>query len=324
MMQQISNGAAGLPAARACPPLAERRWQGTMGVPSREEIDSLLALAKILAQSGVFPDARSAERAFAKLMFGRDLGLSPSAAMTGVRLVEGRPELSADLQAQLVRSYVGPGGERCDYRVTSPMAQRHERCEIEIARRWPDGRREALGRCEFTLADARRAGLLGRATWRAYPANMLFARAISNAVAFHCPEVTRGVRVYAEGEIAEAEAQQPQAASQQAPIASREIHEDAGQSGQAQQEAAPAGQGGEAGLSEHAAAVLAAAHDAGLPDAVLAAILRAAAGAGSVAPERAAAQLPMMLRRLPAQIAERALELIAAQDYAAFEPEAQA
>jgi hypothetical protein len=39
--------------------------------------------------------------------------------------------------------------------------------------------------------------------WEKYPRNMLFARAMSNGVAFHCPDVMNGIRVYAEGEIVE-------------------------------------------------------------------------------------------------------------------------
>lgn len=183
----------------------ERRRQSA-GIPASSEVAELGKLANLLARSGFFADARGGYQAFAKLLFGRDLGLSATAAMTGIHIVEGKPELSANIQAQMVRCYVGVGGERYDYRVISSKDERHERCEIEFYRTL-DGRREALGTSEFTIEDAERAGLTrptrsGQpSNYAKFPPNMLFARAMSNGVAFHCPEVTRGIRVYHEGEI---------------------------------------------------------------------------------------------------------------------------
>lgn len=177
-----------------------------VGVPRRDEVNDLARLANYLAKSGLFRDAVGGYQAFAKLLFARDLGLSATAALTGVHIVEGKPELSANIQAQMVRCYVGVGGERYDYRVISSKDERHERCEIEFYR-MADGRRETLGTSEFTIKGAERAGLTrptrsGQpSNYAKFPPNMLFARAMSNGVAFHCPEVTRGIRVYHEGEI---------------------------------------------------------------------------------------------------------------------------
>lgn len=175
-------------------------------IPASSEVAELGRLANLLARSGFFADARGGYQAFAKLLFGRDLGLSATAAMTGIHIVEGKPELSANIQAQMVRCYVGVGGERYDYRVISSKDERHERCEIEFYRTL-EGRRETLGTSEFTIEDAERAGLTrptrsGQpSNYAKFPPNMLFARAMSNGVAFHCPEVTRGIRVYHDGEI---------------------------------------------------------------------------------------------------------------------------
>lgn len=167
-------------------------------MPSDVEINSTYRLAKGLSDSGFFKDAKNATQAFAKLMFGRDLGLSATAAMTGIHIVEGKPELSANVQAQMVRVYVGPGGERYDFKV---LEHDSEKCVIRFSRREPDTEWEVLGTETFTMEDAKRAGLANRGPWKTYPRNMLFARAMSNGVAFNCPEVTGGVRVYHEGEI---------------------------------------------------------------------------------------------------------------------------
>jgi hypothetical protein len=168
-------------------------------IPSDGEINTIYRLADGLAKSGFFRDSRSATQAFAKLMFGRDLGLSATASMTGIHIVEGKPELSANVQAQMVRVYQGPAGERYDYKV---LAHTDELCTIRFFRRFgDDGDWESLGEETFTIDDAKRAGLANRGPWKSYPRNMLFARAMSNGVAFNCPEVTGGIRVYHEGEI---------------------------------------------------------------------------------------------------------------------------
>jgi hypothetical protein len=109
------------------------------------------------------------------------------------------------LQAQRVKSYVGVAGERYDYKV---LDHTPERCEIAFYRqRTPASAWETLGTSVFTVEDARTAGLVRpRSNWEKFPRNMVFARAVSNGVAFHCPEVMGGLRVYAEDEVFEQQA----------------------------------------------------------------------------------------------------------------------
>lgn len=157
------------------------------------EIETIFRLARGLSMSGFFRDARAAEQAFAKLIFGRDLGLSATQAMTDIHIVEGKPEMSANLQAAKVL-----GSGRYDYTVL----EHDERvCAIEFVR-LTDGKR--LGVSRFTIEDAAKADLSGKSTYKRYPRNMLFNRAMSNGVAWFCPDITNGIRVYAEGEVREA------------------------------------------------------------------------------------------------------------------------
>ena len=44
----------------------------------------------------------------------------------------------------------------------------------------------------LTIKDAAKAGLVNKDVWKNYPKNMLFARAVSNACRFYCPEVISG------------------------------------------------------------------------------------------------------------------------------------
>lgn len=164
-----------------------------VGLPLTDEIDRMARLAGALAKSGYFTDAHSTEQAFAKLLFGRDLGLGATQALTDIHIVEGKPQLSANLQASLLREHPD-----YDYRAAFGKDADGPFCEIVVLKRGQE-----VGRERFSWADAQQAGLVDRNkhTWAKYPRNMLFARAISNAVAFHAPEVTRGVRTYGPGEI---------------------------------------------------------------------------------------------------------------------------
>ncbi|MGH2878973.1 MAG: hypothetical protein ACRDK4_05115 [Solirubrobacteraceae bacterium] len=173
-------------------------------------MNTLYRFGRALAGSGFFKDAKKADEAFAKLIFGRDLGLSATQAMTDIHIVEGKPEMSANLQAAKVRA-----SGKYDYRI---LEHDDTKCSIEFGPNpapmrdeqggwlpWP----QAFGVSTFTIKDAERAGLTKPSRNGApsnhikYPRNMNFARAMSNGVAWYCPDVMNGIRVYAEGEIGE-------------------------------------------------------------------------------------------------------------------------
>jgi hypothetical protein len=190
-------------------------------LPSDAEINRMYRLAKALVISGMFKDTLKAEQAFSKMLLGRDLGLSPTEAMTSIHLVEGKPELSANLQAAMLRAFRSPEGERYDYRVRQLTT---EKCLLVFMRITADGEVLELGESTFTLEDAKAAGLAGRPTWKSYARNMLFARALSNGVAWHCPEVTFGHRTYTDSEIG-GELRDPDALEQHVELEAAAIEE---------------------------------------------------------------------------------------------------
>jgi hypothetical protein len=190
--------------------VAIRQAGQVSAIPDAKEITALYKLGQAMARSGMFADARQEFQAMTKLVLGRDLGLSATAAMTGIYIFDNKVELSSNLQAQMIRTWLGLGGERYDYSVDEHT---DDTCVISIYR-VPAGvvygnpekvGYDKLGTGEFTRADAVRAGLANKPVWKNYPMNMLFARAMSNAIAFHCPEVTGGVRLYAPGEVSGSE-----------------------------------------------------------------------------------------------------------------------
>lgn len=172
-----------------------------------------MELGKVLAQSGYFKDARDASQAIVKVLFGREIGIGPVSAMMGIHIIEGKPAPSANLIAARIKS-----SGRYDYRVREHSA---EVCRIEFVERATNGQRESLGIIEWSMEDARRAGLGGRGPWKSYPRAMLFARAVSEGARVHCPELFGGAPVYTpeelgaevdgEGNVVEAEVEEVEA-----------------------------------------------------------------------------------------------------------------
>lgn len=160
-----------------------------LAVREGEEFELDQRRAKAYAASGYWPDAKQVAQALVKVEAGRTLGLPPLVAMSEVHVIEGKPTLGAGAYAALVKAH-----PRYDYRV---LALTDQLCELEFTER---GR--VLGTSKFTIKDAEKAKLLNRGPWGQYPRNMLFARAMSNGVAWFVPDVTMG-RVYTGDEVDE-------------------------------------------------------------------------------------------------------------------------
>jgi hypothetical protein len=200
---------------------------------SDDEIRRTYRVAEALAQSGMWKDVRTAAAAFAKMVIGRDLGLSPAQAMQGIHIVEGGVQMHYAMLGQFVRSRDG-----YDYRAgwikteavldvgtadpatgevrptlpprtfvwhdeEDPLDEREIVGAVVVFT--VDGEQRGVSR--FTIGDAQQAGLIKpdkpRAAWNAAPRNMLLARAMSNGIKWFVPEVLAGMPVYVEGEIPE-------------------------------------------------------------------------------------------------------------------------
>jgi len=127
------------------------------------------ALSRTLAPSRLLPEAlqKSPADVMLILMTGAELGLTPMASIRGIHVIKGKPTLSAELMAAVVRG--------------SPNCERLECIETSgTTATWESKRKGALKpmRITFTLDDAKAAGLLAKDVWRQYPAAMLRARAL--------------------------------------------------------------------------------------------------------------------------------------------------
>ncbi len=161
-------------------------------------------IATSLAASGFFKDATSAQQAFAKVLAGAELGLPAFQSMSGIHIVQGKPQLGAGLIAALIKR-----STRYNYRVTTLT---DEACNIEFYEKFGE-KWEVVGSSSMNIKQAKEANLTvewdrqnnkwkDKATWKNFPKNMLFARCMSNGAKWYCPDVFGGP-VYTEGELDE-------------------------------------------------------------------------------------------------------------------------
>jgi hypothetical protein len=196
------------------------------------ELATMFRTARALAESGLFKDATQASQAFAKMLAGRDLGLTPFESMSGLHVIEGKIEASSDLHATKVREAPGMDFRVAWIKLDGPPEAAGEPPKVSAVwmneedpadlretygcavvfydgvpegGTWRDGQQRAVS--TFTHADAVRAGLdqpsrNGKPSNHVrYPRNMFYARAMTNGVAWYVPEVMGGLRVYGHGEI---------------------------------------------------------------------------------------------------------------------------
>jgi hypothetical protein len=159
-----------------------------------ESIESLMALAGIVAKSKCFDGVNSPEEAAARILVGMELGLGPMTSIKEVRVDRGKVILSGSVQAAIIKA-------NADYEV---LQLDNEACELAFI----DAKGKHLGNHRFSRQDAERAKLLtGRNahTWAAYMRDMLFNRCISGGGKKYFPHLFSGLGVYTEEEVSSIE-----------------------------------------------------------------------------------------------------------------------
>ena len=138
--------------------------------------EDLKFVAKAMAASNYFSDAKKQSQAIAKIMFGQELNLGPAASMSNIHIIKGKPSLGSHLIAAKVKQ-----SDKYNYKVNEKSDQK---CVID----WYE-QGEKVGESKFTIQQAKDIGLTRKDNWKNYPCNMLFARAISNGAKMFCPDV---------------------------------------------------------------------------------------------------------------------------------------
>ncbi|NBW10334.1 MAG: hypothetical protein EBR82_20125, partial [Caulobacteraceae bacterium] len=156
--------------------------------------EDLRLMVEAMSRSGFFKEAKDYDRAITLALVGQELGVPPATSIMNIHIIEGKPSLSANLMASQLKK-----SGKYNYRVRETTATACRIAFFEMVA----GKSEEIGLSEFTIDDAKTAGLLRNPTWTRYPKAMLFARALSQGVRTFCPDAFGGSPVYYEGEIEE-------------------------------------------------------------------------------------------------------------------------
>lgn len=151
-------------------------------------LSDALEFADIVCKSGLAPKGLNKEGVVIAMQMGYEVGLSPLQAIQNIASINGRPAIWGDAQLALVRASgllesireeaIGePGTDGRGYRVTVKRAGQPEASD------------------EFTVADAKRAALWGKAgPWTQYPQRMLRFRARGFILRDQFGDVLKGLR----------------------------------------------------------------------------------------------------------------------------------
>lgn len=112
------------------------------------------------------------------LLAARDLGVPPTMAVQQIHVIEGKPSLSAQLMVALVRN--------AGHSIV-PVTMTAERAVAKGTRL------DEVVDYEFTIEEARAAGLANKDNWKHYPKAMLWARAVSGLCRILFPDVLAGL-----------------------------------------------------------------------------------------------------------------------------------
>ena len=141
-----------------------KKWRTTMGTElAKTEVTGGLVnwqqmrdQASVLVASGFLPESiKSPEQAMAIMLTGSELGLPPMQSLRGINVIKGNPTLKPELLLALCWKRV-PGFSahfgKCDENGAEFVCTRTGMAEPFVSR--------------FTLADARKAGLTEKITWK--------------------------------------------------------------------------------------------------------------------------------------------------------------
>jgi len=153
------------------------------------DMESMWRFCTAVVNSGTFKDINTPEIALIRLQAGLELGLTPIWSLTNIMVTNGRPSVWGDALLGLVLSrrdcvdvietFEGDGD------TLTAVCEVHRDGRIPVRR-------------EFSVADAKRAGLHGRNVHSSYPKRMLQMRARSWACRDAFADALRGLSVIEE------------------------------------------------------------------------------------------------------------------------------
>src|SRR3990167_10657552 len=146
-------------------------------------IGELMEYGKMFAESGVFPDVKSAAQGSVKMLAGKEVGFSLMQSINSFYFVNGKLAMLTQAMAALIKK-----SGKYDYQI---LNQTSEVCVIaffEIKKE----EKEKLGESVFDRKMAAAAGIINKDIWKNYPINMYFNRALANGARWFCPDAIAG------------------------------------------------------------------------------------------------------------------------------------
>jgi hypothetical protein len=153
-----------------------------------------MRFSEILASSTMVPRDFQGKpgNVLVAIQWGREVGLGPLQALQNIAVINGRPSIWGDAALALVRGH--PDCASVQEGAEGEGDARHGWCEVTRRGEQPQRR-------TFSIADAKRAGLWGKAgPWTQYPDRMLQLRARGFAIRDVFPDALRGVLTREEAE----------------------------------------------------------------------------------------------------------------------------
>ncbi len=146
------------------------------------ELEAMLGNATMLMASGLVPQRfKNPEAVVITAMYGRGLGLDFTASIAEVYIVNGVPSCSSKIQQGIIKKRE-PG---CKIRI---IEQVETICRVSIQRANEDEAQPF----QYTIEEAKKAGLLSKSTWQKHPVDMLTARALTRAFRSTCMDLLGG------------------------------------------------------------------------------------------------------------------------------------
>ncbi len=142
-------------------------------------LEDVQPICEIFVKSSIFEDVKDIAQAIVKVLAGREIGLSPLESMMNLYIVKNRVAANSKVVSSLIKK-----SKVYDYIIEKLT---NEECVISFTKN-----EKEIGKSEFTLKDAAKAGIVNKDNWKNYPRNMLFARAIANGARWYCPDVYCG------------------------------------------------------------------------------------------------------------------------------------
>lgn len=181
-----------IPAKPKAPAPAVPKSSPLTNPPFLNDDDRLFRLAERIKGSSVVPKdyIGKPENIFVAMMYGREIGLHPIQAVQSIMVVNGRPTLWGDAIPGLVQA----SGLLEKFEENWDESTKTATC---IVRRKGDQKDHTV---TFSLAEATKAGLTNKDTWKNYPKRMCAMRARAFAFRDRFSDVLKGLAVREEVE----------------------------------------------------------------------------------------------------------------------------